>query len=143
MVDHNKQSAVYQRYCHVYSTGEWRVGGTHRQLHQPQYLRPHQPPACGMYSCVHCTTLNSSKQTPSVNEMCQKPAKCSPIAATMWYTPTIYSPTSTQGELEGLFSAIVGAGWVRVDEVYYDTGNWCLVATKIADGPEDPAMVNL
>ena len=30
------------------------------------------------------------------------------------------------GELEGLFDGLVAKGWVELEDVYYDTGNWCV-----------------
>ena len=42
------------------------------------------------------------------------------------------------GELERLFLHPELSGWVRVDELYFDTGNWCVRATKIKEHDASP-----
>ena len=40
-----------------------------------------------------------------------------------------YCHVFRKGEIEDLIRRIPGDG-VSIDEVYYDTGNWCVAATK-------------
>ena len=46
-----------------------------------------------------------------------------------------YCHVYKSGELEQLCWPLVEAGWVEVEDVYYDTGNWCVVARKTAPAP--------
>jgi len=51
-----------------------------------------------------------------------------------------YCHVFVRGELWGLAAGLNGglnggAAWVRVEEEYYDTGNWCLVVRKVAEPP--------
>mmetsp|Transcript_39323 Transcript_39323/g.53334 ORF Transcript_39323/g.53334 Transcript_39323/m.53334 type:complete len:104 (+) Transcript_39323:902-1213(+) len=43
----------------------------------------------------------------------------------------VYRP----GELEDLCKPLVAEGWIRIEQVYYDTGNMCMVLRKTAPMP--------
>ena len=43
-----------------------------------------------------------------------------------------YCHVYEEGELRDLFAQLP---WLRVEEEYYDTGNWCITAEKLSEPP--------